>query len=155
MVRSRPPTVVSPVSPPGSLSLQFDGCVADIRGALDSVRSHLAALGLGDERCGAVEIALAEALNNIAEHAFARRPPGPVYLDAEVEGTCLRINLVDLGCPLPGQTLPTGLHHDLDVAPDALPEGGFGWLLIRELTEEVSYIRSGAENRLTLVFSLE
>ncbi|MCZ0813678.1 MAG: ATP-binding protein [Pseudomonadota bacterium] len=126
-----------------------------IREVLEAVRRHLSAFELGGERCGAVEIALAEALNNIAEHAYGGHSHGPVHLCAQVQGALLHVVLTDRGRPLPGRTPPPGLHQDLEVTPDALPEGGFGWLLIRELTEEVSYIRSPDENRLTLIFRLE
>jgi len=136
--------------------MRFGGGVEQIRGALDAVCGYLVTLGQGPEQRGTIKIALAEALNNIAEHAYAgQQPPGPVDLHATADGGILQVILLDRGRALPGLAPPPGLHHDLEVEPDSLPEGGFGWLLIRELTEDVSYIRTGDENRLTLVFSLE
>ena len=47
------------------------------------------------------------------------------------------------------ETTDIRAHHDAA----ALPEGGFGWFLIRTLTKSLNYIRQNDENCLTLVFS--
>jgi serine/threonine-protein kinase RsbW len=49
---------------------------------------------------------------------------------------------------MPGLCLPAGKFQPLDDLAD-LPEGGFGWYLIRSLTEELSYRRSNGINRLS------
>ena len=43
---------------------------------------------------------------------------------------------------------------DLDVAREDLPEGGFGWFLIRQLAWDVRYVREGRTNRLFLAIDL-
>ena len=37
----------------------------------------------------------------------------------------------------------------------ALPEGGFGWALIRDMTRDLTYRRQGRMNRLSFVIDLD
>jgi serine/threonine-protein kinase RsbW len=124
-----------------------------VRALLAEVRGWLALAGLSEERCGTVEIALAEALNNVVEHGYAGTR-GEIALELRHANGALRATLRDNGPPLPRLRLPAGKVPSPDGARAALPEGGFGWFLIRSLTRELSYARSGTENRLTLVFDL-
>ncbi len=91
---------------------------------------------------------LAEVLNNVAEHAYGRagwagggggvgRPGG------------VRCRVTDRGHPMPGGEPPEGLLPA--VQPHDLPEGGFGWFLIRELSRDLRYARIGGENVLSFV----
>lgn len=95
----------------------------------------------------AVEIAVAEALNNINEHggalAHLNGRAGPLRID---------ITIVDHGPPLPQATLSPAAPPPAHL-PTTLPEGGFGWPLIHALTSEVAYQRIGDENRLRLGFA--
>ena len=145
---------IAPGDAPVSIALRFAACPDRIRAALRQVRRHLAARGLSDDRLGTVELALAEALNNIAEHAYAGQGAGPVSLVARGDGDgLLRVVLRDRGRALPGNRLPDGTLPTLDTAPHALPEGGFGWFLIRDLADRVDYTRVGGTNRLILHFA--
>ena len=54
--------------------------------------------------------------------------------------------------PLPGLRLPEGTAPPAVTPRESLPEGGFGWFLIRALTERLDYARADGENRLTLHF---
>lgn len=57
---------------------------------------------------------------------------------------------------MPGGVLPLGASPALVAAGNMgdLPEGGFGWFLIRDLTQNLSYVRDGATNRLDFVLPL-
>ena len=97
------------------------------------------------EQRGRIEIVLAEALNNIVEHAYAGRT-GQIRLELTLHPEGLACLLRDGGCPLPGLQLPPGrlmAFKDRD-----LPEGGFGWFVIRSLTRELTYRRVTHENEL-------
>ena len=48
-----------------------------------------------------------------------------------------------------GQT-PVGAAADLDVDFCDMPEGGFGWFLIKDLAKDVNYHREGVQNHLHL-----
>ena len=46
---------------------------------------------------------------------------------------------------MPNGQPPFGFAPDVTVALDDLPEGGFGWFLIKDLARDVSYERQGNE----------
>jgi serine/threonine-protein kinase RsbW len=125
-----------------------------VRATLGDLRARLAAQGLSAEGCGSVELALAEALNNIVEHAYPADRPGEICLSVTMTRDRLCCRLRDRGAPLPGLAVPVGVRPDPAVARAALPEGGFGWYLIRDLTDALSYARQDGENILTLEFAL-
>lgn len=103
-----------------------------------------------DDR-GTAEIVLAEALNNIVEHAYARHQ-GDIEVTIRVATGSLDCTISDHGLPIPGETLPAGrLPQMLDL--DDLPEGGFGWHMIRSLSRDLAYCRVDGRNELT--FRLE
>ncbi len=131
-------------------------CEADphsIRGALKRVRAVCAGR-LGDCDAATLELALAEVLNNIVEHAYGWRG-GPVALSVEIGQTVLYCSVADRGAAMPGLTLPP-------VAPPRkwsgergdLGEGGWGWHILYSLTRDLSYTRSGTGNLLNFGIDL-
>ncbi|MET4100938.1 serine/threonine-protein kinase RsbW [Roseovarius sp. MBR-78] len=125
-----------------------------VRGLLSALRARLRAHGLPEAACGTVEIVLAEALNNIVEHAYAGTDRGEIRLHARLGPGKLICTLSDRGAALPAQGLPEGRLPEIGPAQDTLPEGGFGWFLIRSLTRDIRYSRDAGGNRLTLSFDL-
>lgn len=103
---------------------------------------------LGPQDAGALELALAEVLNNVVEHAYAGRS-GSIALSIALHRGILLCLIVDHGQPMPGLTLPAGQPpQSLAAQRDLLREGGWGWHLIRSLTRDLAYSRAGGENRL-------
>lgn len=129
---------------PPPLVLHIPGEPGAVRAALRQILGTPALAGLGAEGRGTVELVLAEVLNNIVEHAYGAGGgtieivlrPGPAGLDCRI---------ADAGGPMPGGALPPGLPPDLTPGGD-LPEGGFGWHLIRSLTTGLAYRREGGRN---------
>jgi serine/threonine-protein kinase RsbW len=78
-----------------------------------------------------VELVLAEVLNNVAEHAYAGGS-GPVEVGLAPRPCGIACRIVDSGLAMPNGQLPRGTCHRS--TPGDLPEGGFGWHLIRSLT---------------------
>ena len=119
-----------------------------VRSALGGVLQGLSYLDLSPDLRGTLELVLAEALNNVVEHAHGGRGDGAIEMrvahDAARGAATLMCELIDDGAPMPGDGLPS------PPVPEAadLPEGGFGWLLIRELARDVDYARQGERNRL-------
>ena len=55
---------------------------------------------------------------------------------------------------MPGGDLPGARQATIvDVAD--LPEGGFGWYLIRTLTQELTYLRDGERNLLSMCIDVD
>ena len=107
-----------------------------------------------DAGCGAVcdtaQIVLAEALNNVAEHAYPARALGAVTVFVEIKRNTLRLQITDWGAPVPTERLTTNEPPD----PLSMAEGGYGWFLIRSLVTDLSYDRRGCRNDLTLILDL-
>jgi serine/threonine-protein kinase RsbW len=121
-----------------------------VRQGLDSLFQSLLLRQLDDADRGKAEIVLAEALNNIVEHAYADGT-GEIELTIRLNRRGLDCRIVDHGAPMPDETLPSGLL----AAPETLPEGGFGWFLIRALSEDLRYARVAGQNHLTFRLSTE
>lgn len=99
-----------------------------------------------DDR-GTAELVLAEVLNNVTEHGYAAGA-GPVSVTLTPVAGGTRCLVVDQGVAMPGGVLPEGRLPVGDALPEDLPEGGFGWHLIRSLTLDLTYDRAGGCNRL-------
>lgn len=122
-----------------------------VRGALEDLLSGLRPLALSVEEAGTVELVVAEALNNIVEHAYAgATQPGPVDIFCTGKTDGLHIRIVDEGAPMPEGRTPLGEAPAVNVDIMDLPEGGFGWFLIGDLAKDVVYERINHQNVLTL-----
>ncbi len=122
---------------------------AAIRDALARIRQGLAPLGLDPEELGTVEVVFAEVMNNVAEHAYAWRRDGEMVVSIDQTSTGLRCIVTDHGRPMPEGALPFGNPADPSAPMDMTAEGGYGWLLIRELARDVEYVRRSGVNQLT------
>ena len=105
---------------------------------------------MGPDDAGALELTLAEVLNNIVEHAYAGRAPGQVSVSLMLAsaGDALLCRVEDDGHPMPGMALPEGQMQPVAERIEDLAEGGWGWALIRTLTDEIVYERQAGRNRL-------
>lgn len=115
-----------------------------LRGAVARFARRLTA-----EDAGTLELVLAEVLNNIVEHGYRDLAPGRIEIDLRHSGTWLDCRIVDGGRPMPDLAPPDCPLPAADVAIDDLAEGGWGWTLIRELTDDLRYQRENGRNRLS------
>ena len=96
-----------------------------------------------------LEIVLSEVLNNVVEHAYAGLGEGSVDLALGCQGGDAMVTVSDRGRPMPAQSLAAAHAPDLTQPVAALPEGGFGWSLIRSLARDIQYSRIDGVNRLS------
>ena len=141
-----------PTGPARDLCLKFEAEPEAVRAALGQVRLDLAPLGMGVDVTGTLELILAEVLNNIVEHAYQWQG-GAITLRLGAGDASVWCEVCDHGAPMPGGHLPVGAPATIDCRVDDLPEGGFGWHLIRSLALDLIYQRDGDTNRLS--FSLQ
>lgn len=130
------------------LQLRIPADTLAVREALVRICDALLQRGEREEDLGTVQIVLAEVLNNIVEHAYAGQEAGAeieIALSRAPEG--LWCHVVDQGRQMPGDSLPEGNLPPFSA--DDLPEGGFGWHLIRLLSQDLAYRRSEGRNHLT------
>ena len=143
------PQPPDPDARPAHLYLSFAASPVAVRDNLVRMLAVPPLSGLSAEARGDAELVLAEVLNNVAEHAYPDRVgPVSVMLCRVKDGVVCRV--VDQGAAMPGHRLPEGeLTAGPSLALDDLPEGGFGWHLIRSLTRDLVYVRDVGENRLS------
>ena len=130
----------------------FHSTPQDVRAALAKVMTFLKTAGLTSEDLITAELVLAEALNNVVEHAYSDTPRGKIQIDLNITGSTVGITITDHGQAMPGGQLPLSLGPaQLDCASRAdLPEGGWGWQVIRGCVAAVTYQRAGNENLLNI-----
>lgn len=133
----------------GAFSLRILARNRSIREGLADLRQRLARMSLSDEELNTVEVVLAEVMNNVAEHAYAWRRDGEMVLAFRQTAEGLFVTVTDEGRPMPDDALPFGHRLDPTVPVNDMPEGGFGWLIIRQLARDVSYVRQAGVNQLS------
>ncbi len=142
------PGVIGPR--PWGLTLRFAATPVAVRAALSAVDAGLADAGAPDDLRARAQIALAEACNNIVEHAYPRHPPpteAHIRLDIAADLGGLQITLRDRGRAMPDGPLPGRELPPLDPGDIAgLPEGGFGWAILRDMTRAISLSRRNGQN---------
>jgi len=124
----------------------LDGLTPDLLQQVDHTLAQCDAASLRDD----VQIVLAEAINNIVEHAYAGSGFGAVALRVTLTKTSLCLHLTDWGHPFPENANPDGQVPD----PQNRSEGGYGWFLIRALASRTRYTRKAGRNRLCLLFRI-
>lgn len=134
---------------PAAIHRQASHVIADadpmaVRHGLECLFAQEPLRCLSEDLRGTAEIVMAEALNNIVEHAYAGRA-GVIEVCVMLGTDGLNCTISDFGAPMPGNTLPQGAPRPLGHLPD-LPEGGFGWFLIRALAQDLQYSRFRDQN---------
>jgi len=138
-----------------SLQLTLPGDAMSVRFALKSVMGFLRDLTLPEGRSGAIELVLAEVLNNITEHAYGETMCGVIELRIFRMQNRLHFVVLDDGLPMPEDAPNPNIQLEPARAPSTLPEGGFGWMLISELTNGLSYARTGNRNVLEFDITID
>ena len=136
----------------GRIHRRFPACNLETRAALMAVRDGLQCSGLGEDDLSSTELILAEALNNIVEHAYAQSD-GIVDLFVELRREGLFCLIRDHGRAMPGGRPPSPPLPRIN-PPYELPEGGFGWHIIRSLTTQLGYRQEEGWNALSFVVPL-
>lgn len=130
------------------VTLTIASDVESVRWACLAVRGILDGLRLARDDIYFVELAPSEAATNVVRHAYGGEAGHAFSLAVTVERNRLVLELSDTGAPfdpalIEGADLPAG-----DEAPDDL--GGRGLFLIRQGMDEVTAVRDGDRNVLTM-----
>lgn len=122
-----------------------------VRDTLGDIRRRFAA-EVGEDTLARLELVLAEVMNNVTEHGAGisveddpgRAPSIHISIVRHVSGLCCAIT--DDGASLPDECLQPRSLPSL-TQPD-LPEGGWGWYMIQDLTQALCYFREDQRNYL-------
>ena len=129
-----------------------------VRTALIAVDGALAEAGVTDDMRHCAQIALAEACNNIVRHAYGPDgavPDPDIELDLALDAGGLQVTLRDRGGPMPTGGLPGPDLPPIDPGdPLTLPEGGFGWPILRGIARALSHSRHNGRNVLRFRLAL-
>lgn len=126
------------------IHIELKGTPQEVRAALETLRQKLTAEEFAACNAGVLELVLAEVLNNVVEHALAGRNDGQIIIRCNYINHCWQVEVQDDGAEMPGNQLPNGVMPDVDGALEDLPEGGFGWGLVRSLAQDIDYQRGDA-----------
>lgn len=135
------------------VALTADASFSSVRLAASALRAVLELWGVPETRRHALELALVEAMTNVARHAYADLPRGTFCVRMARSGGTLSAAIADRGRafdPFAVASPPEPDPHD----PSTWPEGGFGLPLIRSAADEISYASRDGENVLTLTLRL-
>ena len=135
--------------------LSFLADPLSVRAALCATRARFARQ-MSEDEAGTLELVLAEVLNNIVEHGYGADETGTITLSMVRDRRSMICSVSDDGVELPARCL----DHLWDGGPsrplpEDLPEGGFGWFLIRDLAEDLGYHREGGRNLLAFRLPLQ
>ncbi len=125
----------------------FDADALSVRAALRTALARFLRQ-LSREEAGTLELVLAEVLNNIVEHGYGESGQGTITLSLVRDRRGLSCSISDDGVELPPACLERVVGEALRPEPHSLPEGGFGWFLIRDLVEDLGYHRANGRNLL-------
>ena len=141
-----PRTGIQPASPDRARFV-IQATPLDVREGLRDLMTCPLVHNLTEDCLGTTELVLAEALNNVVEHAYASFP-GEIEVQVQRDPDQLRFHIADKGLPMPEPNPPGGQLPAMG-AFDDLPEGGFGWFLIRTLAHDLTYRRQDGQNLLS------
>lgn len=134
------------------IQIELEGTPEEVRLALETLRERLTERQLEECNAGTLEIVLAEVLNNVVEHALADRSDGVIALTGNYDKDRWLLKVRDNGARMPDDQIPDGYPPDVDTDLMSLPEGGFGWMMVRTLARDIAYTRAADNwNELTFV----
>jgi len=142
-----------PPCPESDLHLVLEADPLSVRQGLRVMRTRLAG-GLSEPAVGSLEIVLAEILNNIVKHAY-RDGGGRIDLCIGAVPGALLCRVSDQGRPMPGGSLPDPARLQPGLRLADLPEGGFGWRMVRDLALDLQYRRHAGRNILRFRMALD
>ena len=103
---------------------------------------------------GKIQVALVEVLNNIVKHAYGDQGGGIIEITSQPFVGYLGFKIVDASIALPDHCLQNDQLSAIDIQA-TLPEGGFGWFLIRQLSYDIAHKRRDGKNHLSLKIWME
>lgn len=137
---------------PKRIRRRFPAGDTETRSALLAVCDGLRRAGICEDDLSSTELILAEVLNNIVEHAYADSV-GIVDLCIELRHEGLSCLVRDYGSAMPNGNPPCPPLPRIN-PPHEVPEGGFGWHIIRSLTTQLAYRQDDGCNALSFVVPL-
>ena len=139
----------------GTTTLQIDATLEGVRDGIARIDATFEGEPVPFEVRTAIELAMAEILNNVVEHAYADTRDGLIHVIIDSDPTELQFTVIDDGAAMPAGRLPSGAAADPGLPGFEQDEGGYGLFMIRQLARKLRYRRLGAQNQLSFRVSLD
>jgi serine/threonine-protein kinase RsbW len=134
--------------PARAVTLRTDSRLENVELVARAVRGLCAASGVEGRECARVELALAEAMNNVIRHAYHGQPGHPIEILFTLEARRFTLEVADEGTPMPPRPAPMLDFDPGDLA--RLPEGGMGLYIIHSVMDQVEYHARPGRNALVM-----
>lgn len=118
----------------------------DVRDGLRYIKQKLQHARLAPIDISCAEIVIAEVLNNVVKHAQESMSDGWFDIQCAKTTDGLHVICKDNGSAMPGGTPPGETMPPVGPKKSDLPEGGWGWSLVRTLTQDLAYVRVEGTN---------
>ena len=125
-----------------------------VRAGVMNASQFIADVGASEDDLTAIELALAEVLNNVVEHAYEGTTDGEMELRIAHQDPHVFFRILDSGRPMPNGRLPLGNAADTALEDFQQDEGGYGLFMIRQLARKLRYSREGHYNELSFRITL-
>ncbi len=136
-----------------TLDLHISSVLDEATDAVTQLGDWLDAEQVDPECIGDITLVLAESLNNVIEHAYSFQEDGLIEIKVRMRAEAISLQILDGGVPFVGPPDTVKLDQPSDILDD-LPESGFGWFLIQNLTDDIHFSHDAGKNKLTLVLAL-
>lgn len=129
------------MKPGESITLTLESDFESVRQALSKIIPKIQPI-LDAEKAVMVELALAETLNNVVEHAYGEKGGNEINVDLAYDGAALCCSIIDHGIANPSLA---NIEENAS-QPGDMAEGGYGNNLINMLASQIEYYREGERN---------
>ena len=106
---------------------------------------------LDKSHINSINLALEEAVTNVILYAYPKETPGKVYIDSLLREDALEFVISDSGIPFDPTAAPKA---DITLSVEERPIGGLGIYLVRQIMDEVHYVREDGMNKLSMIKKL-
>ncbi len=126
--------------------------LAEIREVRAWLEERLTARALQEDLIADMALVTEEVLANVIDY---NAPGQGAKIEVELRLSPQRLELVFLDSGIPFNPLEEIANPDLSADAEEREAGGFGFFLVRELTDQVAYQREGGRNRLSVFRDLK
>lgn len=141
-------------APQGEVVFHLPATNEGVRTGVHNVSGLIREIGASEEDLTAIELALAEVLNNVVEHAYEGTVDGDMEIRVDNRAPDIYFRILDAGRPMPKGRLPMGNAADTSLEDFQQGEGGYGLYMIRQLAKKLRYTREGHNNQLSFRITL-
>lgn len=138
---------------PAEFTLQINSTYKQVSILVRKTAAWLDSCKTDDDASADCCIVLAEAANNVVKHGYGGQKQGKIFASVHLTQNDIRVTVKDFGRPYlePPCTAPVQWKT---VKPNALPESGFGWEILRYITYNIELNRENSCNTLTMCLRL-